>query len=72
MEEEKLEVVCGINIVKRVLKKIRKFHPYEEPGIDIILLIDKKIYKNIQLLYYCCTHKNTKMLINKGLQDKNK
>jgi len=39
VEEEKLEVVCDINIAKKVLKKLRKVHPYEEPEIDIIPLI---------------------------------
>ena len=42
VDEEKLEVVCDINIAKRVLNKIREVHPYEEPGIDIIPLIDEK------------------------------
>ena len=42
VEEEKLEVVCDINIVKRVLKKLREVHPYEEPGIDIIPLISEE------------------------------
>ena len=41
VEEEKLEAVCNINIVKKVLKKLREVHPYEEPGIDIIPLIDE-------------------------------
>lgn len=42
VDEEKLEVVCDINIAKIVLNKIRKVHPYEEPGIDIIPLIDEE------------------------------
>lgn len=42
VEEEKLEVVCDINIVKKVLKKLREAHPYEEPGIDIIPLINEE------------------------------
>lgn len=42
VEEEKLEVVCDICIAKKVLNKIRKVHPYEEPGIDIIPLIDEE------------------------------
>ena len=42
VEEEKLEARCDINIVKRVLKKLREVHPYEEPAIDIIPLIDEK------------------------------
>ena len=41
VEEEKLEAVCNINIVKKVLKKLKEVHPYEEPGIDIIPLIDE-------------------------------
>ena len=42
VEEEKLEVVCDINIVKKVILKLREVHPYEEPAIDIIPLIDEK------------------------------
>ena len=41
VEEEKLEVICDINIVKNVINKLRKVHPYEEPAIDIIPLIDE-------------------------------
>lgn len=42
VEEEKLEVRCDINIVKKVLKRLREVHPYEEPAIDIIPLIDEE------------------------------
>lgn len=42
VEEEKLEVICDINIVKKIIKKLRETHPYEEPGIDIIPLIDEE------------------------------
>ena len=31
VEEEKLEAVCDIDIAKRVLKKLREVHHYEEP-----------------------------------------
>jgi len=41
VEEEKLEAVCDMENVKNVLKKLREVHPYEEPGIDIIPLIDE-------------------------------
>ena len=41
VEEEKLELVCDINIVKGILKRLREVHPYEEPGIDIIPLINE-------------------------------
>ena len=42
VEEEKLEARCDINIVKNVLKRLREVHPYEEPAIDIIPLIDEE------------------------------
>ena len=42
VEEEKLEVVCDINIAKKVVDKLRQVHPYEEPAIDIIPLIDEE------------------------------
>ena len=35
VEEEKLEVICDVNIVKKVISKLREVHPYEEPAIDI-------------------------------------
>ena len=44
VEEEKLEVVCDINNVKRVIEKLRDVHPYEEPEIDIIPLIDEEFF----------------------------
>lgn len=42
VEEKKLEARCDINIAKRVLKRLREVHPYEEPAIDIIPLIDEE------------------------------
>ena len=42
VEEDKLEVICDIDIVKRVIKTIREVHPYEEPAIDIIPLINEE------------------------------
>ena len=42
VEEEKIEARCDINIVKKVLKRLREVHPYEEPAIDIIPLIDEE------------------------------
>jgi len=41
VEEEKIEVVCDFKNVKKVIKELRKVHPYEEPAIDIIPLIDE-------------------------------
>lgn len=45
IEEEKLEVVCNIENVKNVITKLRKVHPYEEPAIDIIPLLDEDNFK---------------------------
>lgn len=45
IEEEKLEVVCDSKKVKNVLKSLREIHPYEEPAIDIIPLIDEEYFK---------------------------
>ena len=42
VSEDKLEVICNIDIVKRVIKTIREVHPYEEPSIDIVPLIDEE------------------------------
>lgn len=42
VEEEKIETVCDIKILKQVLKKLREVHPYEEPVINIIPLIDEE------------------------------
>lgn len=41
VEEEKLEFVCDVEKVKNVIEELRKSHPYEEPAIDIIPLIDE-------------------------------
>ena len=42
--EEKLEFVCDITKVKPVLAKLREIHPYEEPAIDIVPLIDESVF----------------------------
>ena len=42
VEEEKLEVVCDVDNVKKVIFKLREVHPYEEPAIDIIPLLDEE------------------------------
>lgn len=42
VDEEKLEVVCDIELAKRVINKLRKIHPYEEPAVDIIPLIGEE------------------------------
>jgi len=45
VEEEKLEFVCDFEKVKNVIEELRKSHPYEEPAIDIIPLIDESEFK---------------------------
>jgi hypothetical protein len=42
VEENKLEAICDINIAKEVIKKLREVHPYEEPAINIIPLINEE------------------------------
>lgn len=42
VDEEKIEAICDINILKKVLKRLREVHPYEEPAIDIIPLINEE------------------------------
>ena len=41
VEEGKLEFVCNVDKFKKVVQELRKVHPYEEPAIDIIPLIDE-------------------------------
>ncbi len=45
VEEDKLEVICDVNNVKNVILKLREVHPYEEPAIDIIPLLDESDFK---------------------------
>jgi hypothetical protein len=40
VEEEKIEVICRIKILKKVLSAARKAHPYEEPAIDVYPLLN--------------------------------
>ncbi len=42
VEEIKLEFICDVKKVKKVIKIIREIHPYEEPCIDIIPLLSEK------------------------------
>ena len=45
VEEEKLEVVCDVKLVKKVITRLREVHPYEEPAIDIIPLLDENFFE---------------------------
>lgn len=41
VDEERIEVICDRSIAKNVIAKLRAAHPYEEPAIDIIPLVDE-------------------------------
>jgi len=41
VEEEQIEIVCNKDIAKKVVLELREAHPYEEPIIEIIPLIDE-------------------------------
>lgn len=45
VEEEKLEVICDVSKVKNVISELRNVHPYEEPAIEIIPLIEENYFK---------------------------
>lgn len=45
VEEIDLEFVCDVKKVKSVLKVIREIHPYEEPAIDIIPVLEESSFK---------------------------
>ena len=42
VNEEKLEVICDVENVKKVIEELRKVHPYEEPAIDIVPLLEEE------------------------------
>ena len=44
VKEEKLEVICDIENVKNVITSLRNAHPYEEPAIDIVPLIEEDFF----------------------------
>lgn len=48
VEEEKLEIVCDVNKVNKVITALRKAHPYEEPAIEIIPLLDEEILSQLR------------------------
>lgn len=41
VDEEQIEVICERAAAKRVIAALRQAHPYEEPVIDILPLIDE-------------------------------
>lgn len=44
INEDKLEVVCDVEKVKKVIEEMKKVHPYEELAIDIIPLLDEESF----------------------------
>ncbi|MBQ8749175.1 MAG: cytochrome C biogenesis protein [Clostridia bacterium] len=44
VEGAQFEVICDIENVGQVIKKLREVHPYEEPGMDIIPLLDESMF----------------------------
>lgn len=41
VEEEQIEVICERAKAKQIIAALRKAHPYEEPIVDIVLLLDE-------------------------------
>jgi len=39
IEEERIETVCSVEILDKVLDAVKKVHPYEEPAIDVYPLL---------------------------------
>lgn len=40
VEEERIEVICPIELYLKVLVAVKRVHPYEEPAIDIYPLFN--------------------------------
>lgn len=41
VKEEKIETICPIKKVDKIVEGVKKVHPYEEPAIDIYPLLNK-------------------------------
>jgi hypothetical protein len=41
VDEEQIEVICERDKAKQVIAALRKAHPYEEPIVDIVPLLDE-------------------------------
>ena len=48
VNEEKLEVVCDVTKVNEAITALRKAHPYEEPAIEIIPLLDEEMFSQLR------------------------
>jgi hypothetical protein len=40
VEEDRIEVICDKEILKTVINGLVEAHPYEEPAIDIVPIVD--------------------------------
>lgn len=40
VEEEKIEILCGENVIQNCVAAMKKAHPYEEPAYDVYRLED--------------------------------
>ncbi len=45
VEEVQVEIGCKIEEVKKVVEAIKKVHPYEQPAINIVPLLDEQDFK---------------------------
>ena len=45
VKEVKLETFCDVKDVKKIVTKLREVHPYEEPSIEIIPLLDEDYFE---------------------------
>ncbi len=41
VREEKIEVICPVKLLNKVLQSVRSVHPYEEPAIDVYPLLNE-------------------------------
>lgn len=48
VDERELEVIYAVGKVSQVINVLRKAHPYEEPAIEIIPLLDEGIFASLK------------------------
>ena len=41
VQEERIETVCPRGFYKKIIKAVRKVHPYEEPAVDVYPLLNQ-------------------------------
>ena len=45
VKEVKLETFCDVKDVKKIVARLREVHPYEEPSIEIVPLLDEDSFE---------------------------